>query len=224
MTEATHKPVRQGQAQKRAAILAAARELFVQTGVERTSMDAIAARAEVSKRTVYDYYGDKRRLLLGVIEDAGEAALGTLRDLVERHLSGVVAVDDEVELERAVTDFATDLGGSLLVSSNYAAAVKLIAENESLLPELEDHPLGEAHTQALAERFAHFASIGLLDVDDPTLAADHFHALTTLRVLNEPLRRRADAEHIRHVMSDGARVFMRAYASREAAADDHSSL
>ena len=123
MTEATQKPVRQGQAHKRAAILAAARELFVRTGVERTSMDAIAARAEVSKRTVYDYYGDKRRLLLGVIEDAGETALGTLRTLVEQHLSDAVAVDDEADLERAVTAFATDLGGSLLASSSYAAAV-----------------------------------------------------------------------------------------------------
>ena len=214
MTQTTQKPVREGQAHKRAAILTAARELFVKTGVVRTSMDAIAARAEVSKRTVYDYYGDKRRLLLGVIEDAGEVALHTLRNLVEQHLSDARAVNDEVELERAVTDFATDLGGSLLVSSDYAAAVRLIAENEALLPELEDHPLEEAHTQVLAERFAHFASTGLLDVDDPTLAADHFHALTTLRVLNEPLRRRADAEHIRHVMADGARAFMRAYASR----------
>lgn len=214
MTEATQKRVRQGQAHKRVAILTAARELFVEAGVERTSMDAIAARAEVSKRTVYDYYGDKRRLLLGVIEDAGEMALGTLRRLVEQHLTDAVAVDDAVELERAVTGFATDLGGSLLVSSNYAAAIKLIAENESLLPELEDHPLDEAHTQALAERFEHFASIGLLDVDDPTLAADHFYALTTLRVLNEPLRRRADAKHIRHVMTDGAHAFMRAYVPR----------
>lgn len=214
MTAATQKPVRQGQAHKRAAILTSARELFVQTGVERTSMDAIAARAEVSKRTVYDYYGDKRRLLLGVIEDAGEAALGALRTLIEQYLSEAVAVNDAIELERAVTEFATVLGGSLLVSSNYAAAVKLIAENESLLPELEDHPLDEAHSQALAERFAHFASIGLLEVDDPTLAAEHFHALTTLRVLNTPPSRRADAEHIRQVMTDGAHAFMRAYAPR----------
>lgn len=30
---------------------------------------------------VYDHYGDKSRLLLGVIEDAGEAALSTLREI-----------------------------------------------------------------------------------------------------------------------------------------------
>ena len=78
------KPLREGQAHKRAAILTAARSLFVESGVERTSMDAVAARAGVSKRTVYDYYGDKHRLLLGVIEDAGESALTTLRESV-RH-------------------------------------------------------------------------------------------------------------------------------------------
>ena len=209
MTDATEKPVRQGQAYKRAAILSAARELFVQGGVERTSMDAIAARAEVSKRTVYDYYGDKRRLLLGVVEEAGEAALTALRRLIEQHLS-----DEAVErsgLEGALARFATDLGGSLLASSEYAAAVRLIVENESLLPELEDHPLDRAHADALADRLEHFARVGLLDVDDHELAADHFHALTTLRALNEPLRRRADPERVRQLMTDGVHAFMRAY-------------
>ncbi|MBB1024187.1 MULTISPECIES: TetR/AcrR family transcriptional regulator [unclassified Dietzia] len=214
MSAATQKPVRQGQAHKRAAILVAARDLFVEFGVERTSMDAIAERAEVSKRTVYDYYGDKRRLLLGVIEDAGETALVTLRGLIDAHLPDTLADGEVDDLAHAVTGFATDLGRSQLVSSPYAAAVKLISENEPLLPELEDHPLGDAHTQALAERFAHFAGIGLLDVDDPELAADHFHALTTLRVLNEPLRRRADAEHVQRIMTDGAHAFMRAYTAR----------
>lgn len=174
-------------------------------------MDAIAAQAEVSKRTVYDYYGDKRRLLLGVIEDAGEAALGTLRQLVEQYLSDEVASERAKGIEGAVAEFAAALGSSLLVSSTYAAAVKLIAENESLLPELEDHPLDKAQTHVLAERIAYFARHDLLEVEDPTLAAEHFQALTALRVLNAPLRRRAEPEHVRRIMVDGAQAFMRAY-------------
>ncbi|MDF2990686.1 MAG: hypothetical protein K0S37_1200 [Microbacterium sp.] len=211
MTDTSHKPVRQGQAAKRAAILTAARELFVQAGVERTSMDAVAARAAVSKRTVYDYYGDKRRLLLGVVEDAGEAALRMHRQLVDQYLSDRAAFEDVTELERALVALAADLGTSQLVDASYAAAVKLIAENEILLPELEDHPLDEAHSQVLAERFAHLANIGVLDIQDSRLAADHFHALTTLRVLNEPLGRRADPERVRRIMTDGAHAFVRAY-------------
>lgn len=138
--------MRQGQAPKRAAILAAAKELFVRTGVERTSMDAVAALAGVSKRTVYDYYGDKRGLLLGVVEDAGERALATLRELVDEHLDPA-HIREPDDLERALTELAAALGRSLLLSSDYLAAVRLINENEALLPELEDHPLDEAHAQ-----------------------------------------------------------------------------
>lgn len=208
------RPVRAGQAHKRAAILAAAQEAFVQAGVERTSMDAVAALAGVSKRTVYDYYGDKRHLLLGVVEAAGESALATLRRLVEEHL-----VDADIaqhsDLGPAFVRLAVDLGRSLLLSSDYLAAVTLIAQNEPLLPELEDHPLDEAHALVVAERIAHFADLGLLDAEDPGLAAAHFQALTTLRVLNEPARRRADAATVQQIMTDGARAFVRAYGVRE---------
>jgi TetR/AcrR family transcriptional repressor of mexJK operon len=197
----TDKPTRQGQEHKRLAILEAARDLFLELGVERTSMDAISARAGVSKRTVYDYYGDKRRLLLGVVERAGETALGALRGLVQGHLA-----------DEAVAANASGVAGALIASTDYAAAVRLIAENESLLPELENHPLDEAHAQVLAERFAHFAAAGLLRGEDPHLAADHFNALTTLRVLNEPLRLRGNPDRVRQIMTDGAEAFVRAYA------------
>jgi len=214
VTPTTRPPVRQGQAHKRAAILAAARDLFVRTGVERTSMDAVAGAAGVSKRTVYDYYGDKHGLLLGVVEAAGEGALATLRDLADRHLGAADAAADADALDRAFAGFAAELGSALLLSSDYLAAVRLIRENEPLLPELDDHPLDEAHAQVLAARIAGIARTGLLEVDDPLLAAAHFQALTTLRVLNEPAARRAQAEHVRGIMTDGARVFLRAYAPR----------
>ncbi|MDY0829608.1 TetR/AcrR family transcriptional regulator [Microbacterium sp. BG28] len=213
MSDAQVKPVREGQAHKRSAIVTAARELFVRDGVERTSMDAVAARAGVSKRTVYDYYGDKRRLLLGVVEQAGEAALITLRLLIERHLPAALADADRAGVERALTAFALDLGRSQLAASDYAAAVRLITENETLLPELDDHPLEVAHNGALAERLDLLSRAGLLDAPDPELAADHFHALTTLRVLNEHGARRADLERVDRIMADGARAFLRAYAS-----------
>jgi TetR/AcrR family transcriptional regulator, mexJK operon transcriptional repressor len=214
MSTTDRPPVRQGQAHKRAAILAAARDLFVGTGVDRTSMDAVAARAGVSKRTVYDYYGDKHGLLLGVVEAAGEGAVATLRELVDRHLAAADPAEGADAVDRAVTGFATELGATLLLSSDYVAAVRLVRENEPLLPELDDHPLDEEHGRVLAEGLAALARAGLLEADDPDLAAAHLQALTTLRVLNEPAPRRADAEHVRQVMADGARAFLRAYAPR----------
>ncbi len=47
---------------KRAAILDAAKRLFVSQGFERVSMDQIAAEAGVSKLTVYSHFGDKESL------------------------------------------------------------------------------------------------------------------------------------------------------------------
>jgi TetR/AcrR family transcriptional repressor of mexJK operon len=42
-------------------------------------MDTIAARAEVSKHTVYDYFGDERRLLLATLSAASESLPATGR-------------------------------------------------------------------------------------------------------------------------------------------------
>ncbi len=47
---------------KRAAILDAAKRMFVTHGFERVSMDQIAAEAGVSKLTVYSHFGDKESL------------------------------------------------------------------------------------------------------------------------------------------------------------------
>jgi TetR/AcrR family transcriptional repressor of mexJK operon len=212
-------PVRDRPAQKRAAILAAARELFVRDGVERTSMDAVAARANVSKRTVYDYYGDKQGLLLGVIVDGGESLIASLRTALDRHLSDAADIRDIETLERALAAFAVDVGVTIIASADYATVFTLVAEQRSQLAGLNDHPLADAPEEAIAERLAHFAERGLLDAPDPRLAADHFNALTTLLAYsNQPDPARADLDQVRQTMIDGVHAFIRAYAARDASA------
>src|SRR5690606_16007182 len=53
---------------KRAAILEAAESLFLEHGFEGVSMDQIAARAGVSKLTVYSHFGDKDALFFEAVE------------------------------------------------------------------------------------------------------------------------------------------------------------
>ena len=53
---------------KQAQVLDAAVELFLANGFDQTSMDAIAARAGVSKTTVYAHYADKVALFRAVVE------------------------------------------------------------------------------------------------------------------------------------------------------------
>jgi len=53
-------------------ILDSAKVAFLETGFERSSMDAIAARAETSKRSLYAYFPTKDDLFLAVIEHMHE--------------------------------------------------------------------------------------------------------------------------------------------------------
>src|SRR5579875_3304544 len=60
-------PGRPKDMEKRAAILEAAKALFIRNAFAGTSMDAIAAEAGVSKLTVYSHFGDKDNLFREVI-------------------------------------------------------------------------------------------------------------------------------------------------------------
>ncbi len=53
---------------KQTCILDAAAAVFLREGFERASVDAIAAEADVSKRTIYNHFTDKRGLFLSVID------------------------------------------------------------------------------------------------------------------------------------------------------------
>ncbi len=63
---------------KRSAILAAAAEQFRVHGYEAASMDAIAALAEVSKRTVYNHFASKEELFAETVMQMFESSAGQL--------------------------------------------------------------------------------------------------------------------------------------------------
>lgn len=54
--------------QLREHILYAAKNVFLEMGFERASMDVISARAETSKRTLYAHFENKEKLYFAVIE------------------------------------------------------------------------------------------------------------------------------------------------------------
>lgn len=63
---------------KRSAILAAAAEQFRVHGYETASMDAIAALAQVSKRTVYNHFASKEELFAETVMQMFESSAGQL--------------------------------------------------------------------------------------------------------------------------------------------------
>jgi TetR/AcrR family transcriptional repressor of mexJK operon len=214
VTSETSKTLRAGSAEKRAAILAAAGELFVRNGVERTSMDAVAAQARVSKRTVYDYFGDKESLLWDVIEQTGVKLIAALRDALEQHLGDEAGIEDAAGLEQAFVGFARELNAKVIVTSDYATVFTLISRERSVLPDLTEHPLATAPEEAVAERIAHYDRVGILDAPDPRLAADHFNALTILLALSDRDPFAVDRDAVDRSMTAGVAAFMRAYVRR----------
>lgn len=118
-------------------ILDAAVEMFLALGFDQTSMDAVAARANVSKTTVYAHFGDKLELFRAVIA-RGAAALDfdldqqtlTATDEPEERLTRIL-----VKLLQATTE------------PNYLAFIRVIATETVRRPELTEtiRSLGVPH-------------------------------------------------------------------------------
>ncbi|MBN3785430.1 TetR/AcrR family transcriptional regulator [Burkholderia sp. Ac-20353] len=70
-TTATHQRLTD---RKRAAIVSAAIEEFLAAGYDATSMDRIAARADVSKRTVYNHFPSKEALFAAILHKLWDAS------------------------------------------------------------------------------------------------------------------------------------------------------
>ena len=92
----------QNKLQCRARILKASRQLFSTRGFEQTTMDDVAARAEVSKATLYNYFTSKDSLLMGI----AEAALEEICQLIADELKD--EPDAVQKLRRVMQTFVLD--------------------------------------------------------------------------------------------------------------------
>jgi AcrR family transcriptional regulator len=71
-------PQRRG-AELRRHILVVAKDVFLETGYERASMDTVAVRAGTSKRSLYAHFESKDKLFLAVLDLVRELYLDKLR-------------------------------------------------------------------------------------------------------------------------------------------------
>ncbi|MFE5813844.1 TetR/AcrR family transcriptional regulator [Streptomyces sp. NPDC056479] len=208
----TTKTLREGSTRKRAAILSAARELFLADGFDRSSVDAVAARAEVSKRTVYDYFGDKQTLLQAVVDAIGQSMITTIRRTLDESLTDLTEAAD---LEDALITFSMSIATDMLGSAEYATLQRLVRAESRHLPHRGYNSMADTPDEAIAERFAAFAAAGLLDVPDPRLAADQFIALTFGVALDRLGSANAtEDDRVRPLIVEGVRTFLRAYRLR----------
>jgi AcrR family transcriptional regulator len=203
-------PAVTGWQRKHQAMAAAALMLFARDGYERTSVDAIAAEAGVSKRTVYSHYGDKENLFLSVLNDTYGAMRDRVRDIVDRNLRDV---DD---VESALSACIHEIVGSITRAPERGSLVRLVMSEAPHFPALLEMWHNRGIVPIIAEPLAKLAASGVLQASDPAQAAEHLSALTFGQVNNKSMMGAiplSDAESDR-IISSGIDVFMRAYAPR----------
>lgn len=151
---------------RRKAILATAREMFLDQGYKPVSMSAIAARLGGSKTTLWSYFRSKPVLFMAVAED--------LVDEYAEFISASLVLNQP--LDRSLTVFGERLLAAL-TSPPITALMRIVTGEARDIPGLGQmfHEQGLARGWRItAEYFAELQRRGLLRSDaDPFRAAQH---------------------------------------------------
>jgi TetR/AcrR family transcriptional regulator, mexJK operon transcriptional repressor len=199
-------------ARKHQAILDAASAVFLRHGYRGTSMDGIAARAQVSKQTVYKHFADKETLFTAIVVATVDEAGDPVHDDV-RHLEDTGDVEADLRgLARRQLH--------LVMQPRLLALRRLVIAEAGRFPELGRtfYERGAGRTvAALAATFEHLARRGLLDVEDSVLAATHFNWLVMSAPVNQAMllgREELDPTELDRYADSGVRVFLAAYGAK----------
>jgi AcrR family transcriptional regulator len=204
-----------GQCAKRLSITEAAEEVFAREGYAAASIDMIAARACVSRQTIYNHYGDKANLFVAV-----------LGDLTERANAGLFALiatfpDQPDDLEAELAAFAHRLMRNCICNRDGMALRRLVEAEGQRYPELFStwRELGPGKAVTLiGARFAALHHAGLLIVDDAELAARQFMALVYADMQLMTLFGEAPSdEAMRKAARNGVRTFVAAFGAPKTA-------
>lgn len=197
-------------AMKRQAIVRAAREVFLANGYSGTTMDAVAATANVSKMTVYKHFSDKHSLFIAVFTGSIDEAEERSRLLVD-HLGASEAI--EQDLQAFAREHIT-----LVTQPHLIQLRRMIIAEANRFPELAAswHRAGpgRAHTR-LADQIRQLTSRGILNAADPVLAAQHLNYLILSIPVNEAMftgiDQPYDERQLYRFADEAVRVFLAAY-------------
>ncbi|UNO40566.1 TetR/AcrR family transcriptional regulator [Streptomyces sp. MST-110588] len=213
--DAAGAPVRRGLAEKRRAIMSAARTVFAREGFTRASVDAIAAEAGVSKRTIYNHFKDKEQLFRSMMVESSQALSAFHRELIERHIGRLT--DPEPNLIAFAREFVVPQeefkGHFALVRVINAEAGRLPREVLEAWQEAGPRPV----RRVLADHLRQAADRGLLRIEagEEELAAKHLALLTGAEVTQRTYQGAVEipAEELAGMVAQGVRTFLRLYGS-----------
>jgi TetR/AcrR family transcriptional regulator, mexJK operon transcriptional repressor len=144
---------------QRERILAAARSVFLEGPPEQATMDAVAQRAGMSKKTIYREFKSQLELLAALmaeqVSDLGEVTLPTARSNIEQELYALI-----VRIMSSIT------------SAHSMALVRLIISEIRRYPELMNHQKPRNHpSMMIADWLAAPAVQARYLIEDPCEAA-----------------------------------------------------
>lgn len=191
---------------KRAAILDAAKQLFLACGFSGTSMDAVAKQAGVSKLTVYSHFSDKETLFSSAVE---AKCHNTLPD-------PIFVLDPEQPIRATLTRIGLAFSG-LINSEEVVALERLMCTMATQDPEMSRlfFEAGPQRTLTAMEGLIRNAiQAGLLDIQDAKRGAENFFALLQgcehfrIRIgYREPMTAAEAQPHVEQAVD----MFLRAY-------------
>ncbi len=161
-------------------LLAIARAVFLEHGFAGTTMEAVAARARISKTSLYQAHPSKDALFAAVVRDW--AARG--RDAMRPHLERLLAAED---LPAALLGFARTMQAGIL-SPDVLRMRRLVAGEAARFPGVAAGYVADSWDRNIAGLGAALAALAGHDrirVDDPLTAAQQFTWLVVGAALND---------------------------------------
>ena len=196
---------------KRTAILQSAMQLFLEKGFAKTSMDAVASRAGVTKQTVYAHFHNKDSLFAQIITE-----------LAKKHAPPPDLVR---EGKHSVEDRLYEIGLAFL---NMVSSKEGIAATQLVIAEAYHHQKLAQHyyesgARRILEILGDYLTLenkrGRLSVPVPLSAASYFFAMLKgnyyIRILLNTKPRPSAGEKEAHVRECVA-IFMRLYGGKDA--------
>lgn len=156
----------QNRIERRNEILDAAIEILIERGYRETTMLAVARRANASKETLYNWFGDKSGLFEALIKRNAERLQAAIAPFLE----------GDGPVEEFLTDFGTALLTLLLSESGVAinrAAISEASRDMTLSRALERSGRG-ATFPLVIDALRRYEKQGVLKMDDPVEAGEQF--------------------------------------------------
>ena len=153
---------------KRCAILEAAVEEFLANGFQSTSMDRVAERANVSKRTIYNHFENKEALFQAITEEL-------VHELV--HVTDV-PYDPDQDLRAQLEEIARRKV-ELMTCPGFVSLARVTMAEHLRAPDLATDTYSKIHEGEDGLRRWIRAAVrdGRLAVPDPRVASEQFSAL-----------------------------------------------